>query len=47
LDAPEGVIIEDIGRDFAVVWSGQTAHGDMNAIIMDDGEQYYLARVVD
>jgi hypothetical protein len=47
LDAPEAGIIEDIGRDFEVVWAGPTPHGGMNAVIMDDCEQYYLARVAD
>jgi hypothetical protein len=47
LGAPEAAIIEDIGNDFQVVWSGPTRHRDMDAVITDDGEQYYLARVVD
>jgi hypothetical protein len=46
LEAPEDAIIEDIGRDFEVVWSEPTRYGKMDAVIMDDCAQYYLARVV-
>jgi hypothetical protein len=39
-------VIEDISRAFKVVkWV--TVRGDKNAVIMDDCEQYYLARVGD
>jgi hypothetical protein len=46
LHAPEDGVIEDISRAFKVVkWV--TVRGDKNAVIMDDCEQYYLARVGD
>jgi hypothetical protein len=46
-DAPESAVIEDLGRDFEVVWSGTTQYRGMNAVIRDDGEQYCLARVAE
>ena len=46
LDSAEEDGIEESELHFSIV-QRVTGYGDKNAVIMDDCEQYYLARVVD